>query len=56
MYETPICWVRRDNKAYTVFKIGIVASTSDSAYKKNADGLSIAKARCDYLTKRAEKR
>lgn len=25
---------------------------SDSAYKKNADGLSLAVSRCNYLTKR----
>ncbi len=53
VYETTVCWVRRDRKAYTVFRTGVVASTSDSAYAKNADGLSIAKARCDYLAKRA---
>ncbi len=53
VYETPVCWVRQDQKAYTVFRTGAVVSTSDSAYKKNPDGLSIAKARCDYLTKRA---
>ena len=56
VYETQVCWVRSDRKAYTVFRTGVVASTSDSAYKTTADGLSIAKARCDYLTKRTEKR
>lgn len=53
VYETGTCWVKRDRKSYTVFRTGVTHSTSDSAYKKNADGLSIAKARCDYLTKRA---
>jgi len=54
VFETPVCWVRQDSKAYTVFRTGTVASASDSAYKKNADGLSLAKARCTYLTKRVE--
>jgi hypothetical protein len=53
VYETGACWVKRDRNSYTVFRIGVTHSTSDSAYKKNADGLSIAKSRCDYLTKRA---
>lgn len=54
VYENGPCWVRRDRSSYTVFKSGgITHSVSDSAYKKNADGLSIAKARCDYLAKRA---
>jgi hypothetical protein len=53
VFETPVCWVKRDRKSYTVFRIGVTHSTSDSAYKKNADGLSIAVSRCNYLTKRA---
>jgi len=52
VYENAACWVRRDRSAYTVFKIGLTHSESDSAYKKNADGLSIAVARCKYLEKR----
>ena len=53
VFETPVCWVKRDRKSYTVFRTGTIVSTSDSAYKKSADGLSIAVARCNYLTKRA---
>lgn len=54
VHETPVCWVRRDRNSYTVFRIGVTHSTSDSSYKKNADGLSIAISRCNYLTKRAQ--
>jgi hypothetical protein len=53
VHETPVCWVKRDRKAYTVYRIGVTYITSDSAYAKSADGLSIAVARCNYLTKRA---
>lgn len=53
VYENKTCWVRRDRNAYTVLRTGFTHSTSDSAYKKNADGLSIAVARCNYLAKRA---
>lgn len=53
VYENSACWVRRDRKSYTVFRTGVTHSVSDSAYKKTADGLSIAIARCNYLAKRA---
>ena len=52
VHETPVCWVKRDRGSYTVFRTGVTHSTSDSAYRKNADGLSIAVARCKYLEKR----
>ncbi len=44
-------WVLCDtkHKRYTVFRIGITHSTSDSAYTLDADGLSIAIARANYL-------
>jgi hypothetical protein len=51
VYENTACWVRRDRSAYTVFRIGLTHSTSDSAYKKTTDGLSIAVARCKYLNR-----
>ena len=55
VYESGNAWVYRDKKksCYVVFKAGITHSTSDSAYPLNDDGLSIAKARTDYLAKRA---
>ncbi len=52
MHETGNYWVARDANAYTVFKAGATHSTSDSAYAKTPDGLSIAIARADYLAKR----
>lgn len=45
-------WVWRGRTQYTVFCDGITHATSDSAYEKTSDGLSIAIARCDYLAKR----
>ena len=46
-------WVGRDrhNSAYVVFETGATYSESDSAYEMDSDGLSIAIARCDYLSK-----
>lgn len=52
IYETPRAWVRKDRDAYTVFRIGVTHSTSDSAYPKTDDGLSLAKARADYLSRK----
>lgn len=38
--------------AYTVYVSGATHSTSDSSYPLTADGLSLAKARADYLAGR----
>ena len=50
-YENGHAWVFQDTKrkCYTVFTAGVTHSTSDSAYPLDVDGLSIAKARADYL-------
>ena len=53
MHEAGAYWVCRQKGAYVVYKIGVTHSTSDSAYAKTPDGLSIAIARCDYLAGRA---
>ena len=52
-YENKHYWVLTDTKkkCYVVFESGITHSTSDSFYNLNEDGLSLAKARCDYLAK-----
>lgn len=54
MHENGDFWVGRDrsNRAYVVYRAGITHSVSDSAYDLTPNGLSIAKARCDYLAKR----
>lgn len=56
-YENGPAWVLRDTKGkcYTVFLAGVTHSTSDSAYPLDADGLSIAVARCNYLAAYKEK-
>ena len=53
MHENGDYWVGRERQAYVVYKNGATHSTSDSAYRRDADGLSIAIARCDYLALRA---
>lgn len=54
VYDNGNFWVHADKKqsAYVVYRSGITHSVSDSAYAMNADGLSIAKARADYLANR----
>jgi hypothetical protein len=56
-YENGRHWVFKDKRRnlYVVFTAGITHSESDSAYALDEDGLSIAKARCDYLARRKEK-
>ena len=51
VHENGDFWVLRDrkHKAYTVYMVGVTHSTADSSYRLDADGLSIAKARTDYL-------
>lgn len=51
VYEIGKAWVRADrkNNCYTVMIVGITHSTSDSSYSFDADGLSIAKRRAEYL-------
>ena len=52
VYEAGIFWVLKTRDAYTVLKIGVMSSYPDSSYAPTPDGLSIAIARCDYLSKR----
>lgn len=54
VYEVGRFWVYRDIKCacYTVYRAGITHSTSDSSYAFTEDGLSLAKARVDYLARR----
>ena len=53
MHENGPYWVGRIPGSYTVYKmVQSVGSVPDSSYERNADGLSIAIARADYLAKR----
>lgn len=54
-HESGNYWVLDTGKAYVVMAIGITHSTTDSAYERSDDGLSIAIARCNYLAKRSHK-
>ena len=51
-HENGVCWVLDDKKSYIVLRVGLTHSTSDSAYPRTPDGLSIAIARCNYLAKK----
>ena len=56
LHENGPYWVARQKGAYVVYHAGITHSISDSAYAPDADGLSIAVARCDYLARRRASR
>lgn len=53
VYENSPAWIKVDRKqrAYVVMVDGATHATSDSGYSLDADGLSIAKARCDYIAR-----
>jgi hypothetical protein len=52
MHECGPFWVARETYGYVVYVAGITHSAHESAYALDADGLSIAIARCDYMGKR----
>lgn len=52
-YENGRAWVLRQRTRYLVLIAGPTHSVSDSAYPKTTDGLSLAKARADYLARKA---
>src|SRR5665213_3059251 len=54
VHECKDFWVSADRQAYVVWRIGVTHSISDSAYPKTEDGLTIAKARCNYLQSRKD--
>lgn len=56
IHENDDYWVKRERKAYTVYKNGLTHATSDSAYAKTDDGRSLAIARCNYLANRGAKK
>ncbi len=60
VHENGAHWVLRDTRhkppVYAVMVSGVTNSTSDSAYPLTEDGLSIAKARADYLARHSRAR
>lgn len=52
VYTNDLSFVYLDisQKAYVVFRSAIHVAYSDSAYTLSDDGLSLAKARCDYTS------
>lgn len=53
VFDTGLFWVWKDSESYTVHKNGPMYSTHDSSYAPTPDGLSLAIARAEYLTKKA---
>jgi len=53
-FEGTRFWVGADKKAYTVYKIGSVASESVQSFAKTADGLSLAIAYAKYKDSAAQ--
>lgn len=51
VFEAGKYWVLNDRTAYSVMQSTLTHSKIDSAYCFNADGLSLAIARCKYLAK-----
>jgi hypothetical protein len=51
VHENGSHWVHRAASRYAVFIAGATHSVSDSAYPRDADGLSLAIARCGYLAR-----
>lgn len=45
-------WVWKSRTQYTVYRAGMTVSKADSSYPLTADGLSIAIARANYLSRR----
>ncbi len=54
IFEMGAYWVLKTRDSYDVMKNVGTHSVLDSAYPRNDDGLSIAEARCNYLTRRSE--
>lgn len=53
IHEAGPFWVGRTRNpaSFTVYKVRGVASYPDSSYRMDADGKSIAIARCEYLAR-----
>lgn len=51
IHETNSTFVLKEKDAYTVYRIGLTHSTSDSSYKLDKDGLNLAIYRANYINK-----
>lgn len=52
LHQAGLYWVAATRGSYTVYRDGLTHATPESSYAKTPDGLSIAKARADYLARR----
>jgi hypothetical protein len=52
MHENGSFWVGKVKAGYAVFKTGLTHSESTVTFALDADGLSLAKAYCDYKAQR----
>jgi len=48
MHENGVFWVAKDKSGYLVLETGVTHSKTLSTFAKDADGLSLAIAYCDY--------
>lgn len=48
LHEAGRFWVRKELYAYVVYENGITHAESIQAFQPDTDGLSLAKAYCDY--------
>ena len=49
IHENRDIWVASDKHGYHVMVNGVTHAKSDCSFMLDSDGLSLAKARCDYL-------
>lgn len=55
IYQVGDYWVLDADGQYAVYKDGATHAKADSAYERTPDGLSLAKARVDHLSKAASR-
>lgn len=51
IHENKDIWVGRDKQGYHVMVNGVTHAKADCSFMLDNGGLSLAKARCDYLAK-----
>lgn len=55
VYQSGAFWVADRDARFTVYRDGLTHAVADSAYPRTSDGLSLARARVDYLARRQTK-
>lgn len=55
VHQNGCYWVADADNQYTVYGDRLSASEADSSYERTPDGLTLAKARADYLARRSRR-